>query len=176
MDTSSQSLQAQPLEPKTEPINETTMEGVPNLPPHLQGEFMQNLEQMQMKDSLSWVLFETTSCNARCKCDDVSPWRWCVAVSCRALCWWPESIHGEKIVQCNIWVGTQLRESITFICGEADVSSDEEGCSETLHVTRDVLTTMRCCRQLTTWRDYAFLPLLLTSFPCYTETQTQLNL
>eukprot|EP01082_Thalassiosira_pseudonana_P005152 g4687.t1 g4687 contig16:60249-60941(+) len=29
------------------------MEGVPNLPPHLQGEFMQNLEQMQMKDSLS---------------------------------------------------------------------------------------------------------------------------
>ena len=53
IDTSSQSLQAQPLEPKTEPINETTMEGVPNLPPHLQGEFMQNLEQMQMKDSLS---------------------------------------------------------------------------------------------------------------------------
>lgn len=53
MDTSSQSLQAQPLEPKTEPINETTMEGVPNLPPHLQGEFMQNLEQMQMKDSLT---------------------------------------------------------------------------------------------------------------------------
>ena len=41
------------IEPKTEPINETTMEGVPNLPPHLQGEFMQNLEQMQMKDSLS---------------------------------------------------------------------------------------------------------------------------
>eukprot|EP00970_Alexandrium_tamarense_P017097 scaffold8256_cov159-Alexandrium_tamarense.AAC.1 len=32
----------------------------------------------------------------------------------------------------------------------ADVSRDEEGRSETLHVTRDVLTTMRCCRQLTT--------------------------
>jgi hypothetical protein len=28
------------------------MEGVPNLPPHLQGEFMKQMENMQMKDSL----------------------------------------------------------------------------------------------------------------------------
>ncbi len=31
------------------------MDGVQNLPPHVQGQFMQNLEQMQMKDSLTWV-------------------------------------------------------------------------------------------------------------------------
>ena len=29
------------------------MDGVQNLPPHLQGELMKNLEQMQMKDSLT---------------------------------------------------------------------------------------------------------------------------
>mmetsp|Transcript_23151 Transcript_23151/g.48906 ORF Transcript_23151/g.48906 Transcript_23151/m.48906 type:complete len:97 (-) Transcript_23151:224-514(-) len=29
------------------------MDGVQNLPPHIQGQFMQNLEQMQMKDSLT---------------------------------------------------------------------------------------------------------------------------
>lgn len=28
------------------------MDQVQNLPPHLQGEFMKNMEQMQMKDSL----------------------------------------------------------------------------------------------------------------------------
>lgn len=32
------------------------MEGIPNLPPHLQGEFMRNLENIQMKDSLRWVV------------------------------------------------------------------------------------------------------------------------
>ena len=36
------------------------MEGLPNLPPHLQGEFMKQMENMQMKDSLRWVL-ESTS-------------------------------------------------------------------------------------------------------------------
>mmetsp|Transcript_31018 Transcript_31018/g.58933 ORF Transcript_31018/g.58933 Transcript_31018/m.58933 type:complete len:95 (+) Transcript_31018:147-431(+) len=33
------------------------MEGVQNLPPHMQGEFMQTLEQMQMKDSL--IMYNT---------------------------------------------------------------------------------------------------------------------
>ena len=28
------------------------MEGVQNLPPHMQGEFLKTLEQMQIKDSL----------------------------------------------------------------------------------------------------------------------------
>ena len=38
------------------------MDGVQNLPPHLQGEFMKTLEQMQIKDSLMWVLvFEESS-------------------------------------------------------------------------------------------------------------------
>ena len=32
------------------------MEGLPNLPPHLQGEFMKQMENMQMKDSLRYVL------------------------------------------------------------------------------------------------------------------------
>ena len=32
------------------------MEGVQNLPPHQQQAFMKNLEQMQMKDSLKYVL------------------------------------------------------------------------------------------------------------------------
>ena len=33
------------------------MEGVQNLPPHMQGEFMKTLEQMQIKDSLMWDSF-----------------------------------------------------------------------------------------------------------------------
>jgi hypothetical protein len=36
----------------SESIIRSTMEGVQNLPPHMQGEFMKTLEQMQIKDSL----------------------------------------------------------------------------------------------------------------------------
>ncbi|KAL3765330.1 hypothetical protein ACHAWO_010019 [Cyclotella atomus] len=41
------------------------MEGVPNLPPHLQGEFMKQMENMQMKDSLRsvWLLIPVTCCD-----------------------------------------------------------------------------------------------------------------
>ena len=39
-----------PQQAKIQSIN--IMEGVQNLPPHLQGEFMKTLEQMQIKDSL----------------------------------------------------------------------------------------------------------------------------
>ncbi|KAL3774382.1 hypothetical protein HJC23_012158 [Cyclotella cryptica] len=41
------------------------MEGIPNLPPHLQGEFMRNLENIQMKDSLSLDKYES-SCVEHC--------------------------------------------------------------------------------------------------------------
>jgi len=40
------------------------MEGVQTLPPHQQQEFMKVLEQMQMKDSLSWVARLDADCQS----------------------------------------------------------------------------------------------------------------
>ncbi|KAL3772364.1 hypothetical protein ACHAW5_010366 [Stephanodiscus triporus] len=42
------------------------MEGVQNLPPHLQGEFMKTLEHMQIKDSLIMYNTLTERCFATC--------------------------------------------------------------------------------------------------------------
>mmetsp|Transcript_33918 Transcript_33918/g.82026 ORF Transcript_33918/g.82026 Transcript_33918/m.82026 type:complete len:95 (+) Transcript_33918:58-342(+) len=42
------------------------MEGVQNLPPHQQGEFMKSLEQMQIKDSLIMYNTLTERCFATC--------------------------------------------------------------------------------------------------------------
>eukprot|EP00804_Cyclotella_cryptica_P021047 CCRYP_021160-RA/>CCRYP_021160-RA protein AED:0.03 eAED:0.03 QI:74/1/1/1/0/0/2/625/96 len=42
------------------------MEGIPNLPPHLQGEFMRNLENIQMKDSLRLYNHLVQACFTPC--------------------------------------------------------------------------------------------------------------
>lgn len=42
------------------------MDGVQNLPPHLQGEFMKSLEQMQIKDSLIMYNTLTERCFQTC--------------------------------------------------------------------------------------------------------------
>ena len=43
------------------------MDGVQNLPPHLQGEFMKNLEHMQIKDSLMYVIFILCCFEVHCR-------------------------------------------------------------------------------------------------------------
>ncbi|KAL7433287.1 hypothetical protein ACHAXH_002049 [Discostella pseudostelligera] len=42
------------------------MEGIQNLPPHVQGEFMKTLEQMQIKDSLIMYNTLTERCFSTC--------------------------------------------------------------------------------------------------------------
>eukprot|EP00956_Cyclotella_meneghiniana_P040631 scaffold201305_cov70-Cyclotella_meneghiniana.AAC.1 len=42
------------------------MEGLPNLPPHLQGEFMKQMENMQMKDSLRLYNNLVSKCFTSC--------------------------------------------------------------------------------------------------------------
>ncbi|KAL7525375.1 hypothetical protein ACHAXR_000984 [Thalassiosira sp. AJA248-18] len=42
------------------------MDGVQNLPPHIQGEFMKTLEQMQMKDSLTMYNTLVERCFGTC--------------------------------------------------------------------------------------------------------------
>mmetsp|Transcript_23502 Transcript_23502/g.42085 ORF Transcript_23502/g.42085 Transcript_23502/m.42085 type:complete len:95 (+) Transcript_23502:257-541(+) len=42
------------------------MDGVQNLPPHVQGEFMKTLEQMQMKDSLTMYNTLVERCFGSC--------------------------------------------------------------------------------------------------------------